>query len=317
MAVNDKILISDYNTLRLKIATVMGTGSIDYGYGQTLVSSAVSESSRITVNEWANLGYDITNAYRHITGSAPTLVSAVEGNTVRFNATTSPYTQYDTFADYCVTNRFTVAGSQTITQSKGTTSTTWPGVYGSTWNVKLACTVTVIFSSATKARQFFNAGGEIRFSSSRSGGSALGQNTSWTNLLSSVGTQAFGGNKPGTGLEPNNGQNYFRCSNSYASFYSLSGSSPYGANSFRISARTPAVVDNSNGTASTIEFYIEWIDNYTDPGPEPSPPPGDQVDGTMSLSVSTLEASGLLVPVGTGNFSVESPAITLGAIAPA
>jgi hypothetical protein len=187
--------------------------------------------------------------------------------------------------------------------------------------------VTVSFSSANNARAFFNSGGELRFTSSRSGGTASPTNTanvgwrqneSWTNFLATV-NPVFGGNKPGTGVDPNNGANFYRLSSTFGQFYSATASSPYGANSFRVSARTPSVADNSTGTASSIEFYFEWIDAYTNPVPggglpASSFPPGDGVDGTISLSCTTLEATGVLVPAGTGNFTVQSPSVTIGAI---
>jgi len=87
------------------------------------------------------------------------------------------------------------------------------------------------------------------------------------------------------------------------------------------------VVDNSNGTAATIEFLVEFIDNYVDPGTVIQPgesvprdpadfPPGDAVDGTFTVSVSHLYATGILEPTGTGSFLVEQPTITLSAVAP-
>lgn len=328
MAVNDKIRTVDYNTIRTKVINVLGTGSADSGYGQLVRSSAVTESNKVTINEWGNLYFDIVNCYVHQTGSAPpSPSSAVENATVRFNSTTAPNSQYDTFANTIVTNRFNIAGSQSFTTSKGSASQTWPGAYGSFWTSKVQCFVTVSFSTANKARAFFNSGGELRFTSSRSGGTAnptntanVGwrQNESWTNFLATV-NPVFGGNKPGTGVDPNNGTNFYRLSNTYGVFYSVSASSPYGSNSFRVSARTPSVADNSTGTASVIEFYFEWIDAYTDPVPggglpASSFPPGDGVDGTITLSCTTLEATGVLVPAGTGNFTVESPSVIIGTI---
>jgi hypothetical protein len=328
MAVNDKIYKADYNTIRNKVATILGTGAANSGYGQPLKSAEVTESSKVTVNEWANLYYDIVNCYVHQSGSQPASPSsAVEGATVRYNTTTSPYTQYDTFANTAVSNKFNIAGSQSFTTSKGSTSQTWPGTYGSYWTSKVQCFVTVSFTNANKARGFFNSGGEIRFSSSRSGGTAnptntanVGwrQNESWTNFLATV-NPVFGGNKPNTGVDPNDGTNFYRLSSTFGQFYSATASSPYGANSFRVSARTPAVADNSTGTASSIEFYFEWIDAYTNPVPGGGLsatlfPPGDGVDGTISLSCTTLEATGVLVPAGSGNFTVESPSVTIGTI---
>ena len=110
----------------------------------------------------------------------------------------------------------------------------------------------------------------------------------------------------------------------------MSGSSPYGANTYRIYARTldATAGNNQTGTARQGEWHIEFVDNYVDPGVGvPSPggvqtqtaanfPPGDSVDGTFTVSVSLLYATGILVPLSLGNFSVTLPVVTISAIAP-
>jgi hypothetical protein len=79
------------------------------------------------------------------------------------------------------------------------------------------------------------------------------------------------------------------------------------------------VANNATGTASTVEFLIQMIDNYVDPGNYPLDVPNtiDSVDGTFQIFVSNLFATGVLEPVGTGNFTVTQPSITVGAIVPA
>jgi hypothetical protein len=317
MPVNDKILVTDYNNIRNKVANVLGVGSGTSGYGQTVSSLSVSLSSRVTVNEYVALRNDIINAYRHIFGTAPSIVTVNEGNLVRYDATgttpeqaTQPVVQYDRFADQLIANRFTVNSSQAITVSKGSNSRSdWTGGF---WNNRLSCTITVSFTSSNNARFFFNSGGEIRFASTRTGGtSTRQQNISWSNLLSSAGTRAFGAQLPTSGFSPMNGQNFYRLTNAYQIWYTISASSPYSNNTYRIQARSN-VIDNSSGNATQVDFLVEWIDGYTDP--KPSPAPGDEVDGTITISVSTLEASGVLVPVGAGNFQVQSPTVSIGAI---
>ena len=331
MAVNDKIRTVDYNDIRNQVIGVLGVGSGNSGYGQSIRSSAVTDLTRVTVNEWGNLYYDILNCYVHQTGAAPASPSSAAASAlVRFSATTQPNSQYNTFAIAINSNKFTVAGSQSFTTSKGSGSQTWPGAYGSYWTSRVQCYVTVGFTTANTARGFFNSGGEIRFTSSRAGGTASPTNTanvgwqqnqSWTNFLATVAPR-FGGNYPNTGIDPNDGTNFYRLSNAFVgAFYSVSASSPYGSNSFKVWARTPDVADNSAGGATTIQFLIEWIDSYTDPVPggglpASSFPPGDGVNGTITLACSTLEATGVLQPVGTGNFTVESPTVSIGTITP-
>ena len=327
MPVNDTIRVVEYNDIRAKIDSVYGPGSGTFGYGQNLRSTPVTTSNRITITEWGNLRFDIINAYRHIFGSNPTIVSPAAGDTVRYDtdfapsssmANESPVTQFDTWCNIIIANSFTVHPSQSATQSVGSGSTTWPGVYGDFWTSNIRCTITATWTNAAQARYFFNSGGEIRIAASRSGGSATQQNTAWTSILSSSGTRAFGGNLPGTGTSPLNGTNFYRCTDAFQQWFTASGSTPYGGNSYSIYARTPGVSDNSTGTANSIEFLLDFIDTYVDPGNSLYDVPDtiDAVDGTFNVAISTLFATGVLEPPGAGNFTVQQPTVTVSAIAP-
>jgi hypothetical protein len=323
MPVNDKILVSDYNNIRNKIVNVLGPGSGSSGYGQTLSSSAVSLSSRITVNEYVLLRNDIINAHRHIFGTTPVLAEPTAGSLVKFTSTfvpsiaESPYNQYDTYANSIVNNRYTAHISQVITVNKGEqTRSDWVNGY---WNTRLSCTVTVTFTNSTQARYFFNSGGTIRFESSRNdidpnNPSTRQQNVAWTALLNrSPKMVSFGAQLPTTGFSPMNGQNFYRLTNAYQVWETRSSTTPYASNTYRISARSN-VTNNSAGTANIVEFLVEWIDGYTDPGPGGPPFTGDQIDGIFTLDVSTQESFGVLVPATAGNFTVESPSVLLGSI---
>ena len=320
MAVNDKINKTDYNNIRSKVVAVLGAGSGNSGYGQPVRSSTVSESNTVTINEWGNLYYDIVNCYIHQTGAAPgSPSSAVENATIAYGSTKPNY-QYDDYANVIQANRFTVAGSQSFTTAYGTTSQTWPGIHGSYWNSLIQCTITVQWSTADAARYFFNSGGEIRFSSSLTGSTANAQTIGWSSLLTAAGTKTFGGNKPGTGTSPSDNTNFYRLTNAYSIWTSSAGSGAYTSNIWRIQARSN-VLNNTSGGATQIEFLVQWVDGYIDydigrSGPGQFTPPGDEVYGTINLSVSTLAATGTLQPAGTGTFTVTQPTITLGGIAP-
>jgi len=320
MAVNDKITRNEYNNIRTKVINVLGAGSGNTGYGQPIRSSTVGVSNKVTINEWGNLKYDIINAYVHQNGSAPSLPDAVENASIRYNATDAPVAYWDTVATNLQTNRFAIHTSQKITTNHGSNSITFPNAtYGSYWGQaagsdELSCLVTVSFTTSNEARYFFNSGGYINFSSSRTGGSTTPQNTSWTSLLStgSATTPRFGGAHPSTGTSPADNQNFYRCTSTYSSpFYSVSASSPYGSNTWRIYARTPGVVNNSSGTASSIEFRISWLDGHTALGAGP-----DAVNGTVTVQVASLQAFGTLQPPGAGDFSVQTPTVTIGSIVP-
>jgi hypothetical protein len=171
----------------------------------------------------------------------------------------------------------------------------------------------VSWPTANDARHFFNSGGELRFSSSRSGGTTSGgagtiaaQNNEWTNFLANtVQTRAFGGNKPVTGTGSLTGTNFYRLANTYTNpWYSATAGGAYSLSTFRISARAVDIANNSSGGATTIEFLVEWIDDHVGVSGGP-----DGVDGTLTLSVSELRAA--------GDFTIETANVNIGRIEPA
>jgi hypothetical protein len=339
MPVNDIITQAEYNNIRNKVVSVLGTGSGNSGYGQPLNSIAVVEGNRVTINQWANLRFDIINAWVHQVGSAPSAVAVALGNTIRFSAVDAPVTTYDSLADSLITNRFNLGAGQSAVAVPASSprSRTYTGGTD-IWNSSISCTIDVQWPSANAARFFFNSGGQIRITSTRSGGSSTTQNNEWTTILNSAGAQSFGGNNPGTGTSPMNGQNWYRLTNSFQTYYTLSGSSPYGSNSYNLQARVTDTADNSSGAAANSQFRVLFIDNYVDPGvaagstffPGFVPslpggggsgqqtatpalfPPDDAVDGTFSIAVSLVYATGVLVPSGFGNFTVTQPTVGFG-----
>lgn len=285
MAIGDFISATDYNTIRTKIINVMSTGSGNFGYGQTTFSSLVSAGNSVTKTQWDSLRYDIYNAVLHQTGSAASLVQVAVGDVIRYGAS-NPNTQYDTVANQAVTNRFDLGTGQFVTEAIDSKS------FSSSWYQSISATASVTFATAEQARFFFNAGGKIRFASSRSGGTGVAQNTSWSNLLSGAGTKSFVGGPSGI--------NFFSLTSTFQTFSETAGTSAYTNNKWRLEASCN-VANNASGTANVVNFRITWIDAYVDPGPATPEnlPPGDLVDGTFTLTVDQVRPSGFLQPSGT------------------
>jgi hypothetical protein len=280
----------DYNTIRTKIISIMGIGAGQSGYGQTLLSSPVAFGNTVTKAQWDNLRFDIFNARLHQDGLSPTIVTAISGQPVRYGAG-HPNNQYNTQADTAVANKFNIGTGQFVIESATSATRT------TAWNSSLTATVTVTFSTAEQARYFFNSGSKIRCASSRTGGTASPQNSSWSNILDSAGTVAFGGNTLGL--------NFYNLTASYQTFFNLSSSAPYTANQYRIEV-VSNIADNTLGGATTLTFRVTYTDTYTYTGPG-SPSIPDNVDGTLTLTVDELRASGTLQPLGTGPFVITSP----------
>lgn len=315
MAAGDKIFASDYNDIRNKVIGVLGAGSGNRGYGQTVQSSAVALSNTVTGNQWSLLRYDLYNALFHQTGSAPSLVSRSAGDLISFGAG-QPNSQYSTSADTAVANRFTVGAGQFI-QNLSVASRTKTDI----WYSQAYCDITVSFGSADAARYFFNSGGQVRVTSSRSGGTSKAQNDSWSSLLSGAGTQIFGGAAPAADFTAMDGRNFYRLTSTPQTYYSVTASGAYASNTYRLQAWCN-VGNNSTGTATTMYIRALFTDPYVDPpviGPSgpvaPSGPfpPSDGVDGNLTVTVNEIKASGVLQPApATGNFTITSPTFTIG-----
>jgi hypothetical protein len=207
------------------------------------------------------------------------------------------------------------------------------------WISQCACTIQIYWANSNDARYWFNSGGKIRISASRSGGVGTAQNTSWSSLLSSAGTQNFGAATPGVGTTPNDGTNWYKTTSTFQTYYTATASSPYGSNTYRLQARCVDQPSNSGGSASQLEIRVLFTDGYVDPGivpgatafPTGTPvgsgtagggvqtataadfPPDDVVDGTLTVNVSSLYATGIMVP-SSQVFTVTQPTIAVGAV---
>ena len=83
-----------------------------------------------------------------------------------------------------------------------------------------------------------------------------------------------------------NGQNFYRLTSTYQSWYSIASSSPYSANVYRLEAKCN-VSNNSSGTANIVYIRVRFIGGYVDPGDHPldSPRTNDEIDGTFAVTV--------------------------------
>ena len=167
MAIGDLILATKYNSIRAKVAAILGTGSGDKGYGQNLsastdvkgVSAGTSPASVITELQWDNLRADITKAYTHQNNTAPTITNVTQSTTVQW----AHAVQYDLLADGITTNKDTVAAGQysTLASATKTWGSGWGGTNTGAGSEDVYQTITVSWPSADAARYFFNSGGYL------------------------------------------------------------------------------------------------------------------------------------------------------------
>ncbi len=290
MTTKPLITALDYNNIYNKVSSILGSGVGSRGYGQTLQSSPVFAGNEITRDQWNNLRNDLISIRRHQTGNDPTIVSVAIGTPIGLSVGDAK-TNYDQIADLSDTERFSLGTGQFIINAVDSKSYT--SSWGNTPSTRVASAeLHVIFSNNNDARYFFNSGGKFRFSAQRSGGSATAQNGAWTNLLSAVGTQQFGGQTPSL-------INWYSLTDVYQEFYRLSSSTPYSDNVFKLEAKSN-VPSNSTGLANELWIKISLVDGYVDPGNSPGDIPNTTgaVDGTLTITVDEVKADGSLQPSG-------------------
>ena len=290
----------DFNVIRNKINLVMGTGIGQLGYGQTVYSNDVATSQQVAADQWNLLRYDLFNARIHQDGTSPTIAQASPGSVITFSSA-NPNNQYDSQANIATLNKFNIGTGQFAIDSGASVTRS------TSWLSSVSCTCTVTFGSADQARWFFNSGGKIRFTSSRTGGTASVQNSAWSSLLAGAGTVEFGAATPP-------GINFYSLTNSSQIFYTAGASGAYSGNIYSLSAQSN-VANNVNGGATVLQFSILWQDGYVYSGTGGTSFP-DLIDGTLTLTVDELRASGVLQN-GTGTpgvFSITRPSYSITAI---
>jgi hypothetical protein len=275
-------------------------------------------ASLISVQEYASLSYDIINCHKHIFGIDPILPNVNPHELVKYDDNNQPINGLNAIADLIIANKDIVANSNVLTEELDKKTLTWPNAINEYWNRELNSTVSISFNTAAEARYFFNSGSEIRLFSRRVGSTEREQNAAWTSLLNSVGTIKFGSNQPESGDAPYDGKNFYKLTRDYQEIYSEAFDSPYTALKYRILARAAdlpsGVLTNAAGQAKNIDFFVQWIDGYVDPGDNPNDPndPGDEVDGTIELTLSVLYPVTIFQP--SGSINITQPQGSVGSI---
>ena len=79
VSTGDNITAAQFNSLQSRVENVMGTGSGDSGYGQTLSSAQVAVTDTVQATDMINLKTDIDKANNHQAGSDSALDATTTG----------------------------------------------------------------------------------------------------------------------------------------------------------------------------------------------------------------------------------------------
>lgn len=272
----DSITASDWDIARNNILLITGsaTGSQE-GWGQSF--SVYDPTAGATISD-TNTN-DIINAAQDIAtyvGASVTVSDVANAGSIQ---ETDLNTIQSTITN-AYNNRFSASGSYLSTEAKIDSTRT------SSWNTSVTHNFTVDFSSDAHAKEFFNAGGKITFSASRSGGATNDQNTDWTNLLSAMGTIKMGYTSVTASSGSNTGsRGFYDLTSSMQEIYIKTGSGSYSSNYYQIQA------SYASGTG-TISFQVTMSDVHTGRGYF------DTVDGTLQHNVGQERPNSGTLPNG-------------------
>jgi hypothetical protein len=174
----------DYNgfastTSGANVNNVWGAGSTDTGYGQSTTLATVSAGGTVTATQWASLVNRISSMASH-QGTTITARSApVAGNLIQVLAAVN-------------TDLTNVTNARGNAVASGTQFTGWTGTSSKTsatgsgttpWTITFTHTIT--WASANAARYFFNAGGRIKWETSKTA-DATEADTEWNDLANTL-----------------------------------------------------------------------------------------------------------------------------------
>jgi hypothetical protein len=281
MAVGDLITASRYNSLQSRINVIMGTGSGDSGYGQSLASAQVAVGSSVDLTRVLNLRSDMIRARQHQTGNN----EGPSPGTGAFPVVTTADQITDAFAanlesqmTTIETNKLALGAGQFTDTTDAVTSQRTTG-----WNARLTHNVTIDFGSADAARHYFNTGSDIRIRATLTGGTGDSIYNDWVTMLSSMGTIIFNHNstnRTGTSGTAQPSRGWYQLTTTNQEIFRRVGSGVYSANTYIVNAAR-------NSTGSQLLLNIQFND---DKGGNPNF--DENVTGTLTSRIDNRRATG-------------------------
>jgi hypothetical protein len=290
MAVGDIISAARYNVLQVAINQTLGIGNSTFGYGQAVRSVAVASSNQVNATHMQRLYGDIIDCHAHQTGTTPS-VNVLPPVVTQQDITDAVFADYEGFVQLVgdASNRFKIhSGYATITNKTGVSSSR-SAVWGGAGQAQvISHSFTVTFTTANARRNFFNSGGQIRFSAALNSGTGA-KSSEWAALLSAMGTIIFDYQNTTANSGTASGIGNFELTSSYQTIYTKVGSGTYSDSSYTIAAR-------GDIASNVITFEISFSDGQNNVTDEP-------VIGTIVSNISERRATGPYVEVPTPTYS--------------
>ena len=282
---------TDYNgfvstNANANVNDIWSTGAANKGYGQTALST-VATGGVVTATQWASLVNTLSTMGSHQGTTITSRVAPVVGNTIEILAA------LNTDLTNLTTSRGNAAasGSQFTAWTGTSSKTTATGSGSAAWNIVFTHTIT--WASANAARYFFNAGGRIKWETSKTSTGTVAD-PEWNDLAKTlvgdifitggnqtiVGTTYTGTTKSGGTGSPNTlltTTGWYNLTTSDTLIYKqFADTAPYTGQFIQIQAKTA-------GSGTQLILTTTW----TDPGGSPIGST-DQITGGTATSGITF-----------------------------
>ena len=176
------IVAADYNgfvsTNGANVNGIWSTGAATAGYGETALST-VSTGATISATEWSTLNSKVSAMASHQGTTITSRTNPVVGDTIAILANMNTDITNITSAR----GNAVASGAQTTTFSGTTSKTTDTGSGSTPWTITFTHTIT--WASANAARYFFNAGGRIKWETSKTSTGNLAD-AEWNDLANTL-----------------------------------------------------------------------------------------------------------------------------------
>lgn len=315
------IAANRYNTLRASVNKVLGnsnTSAPNYGYGETFRTSDVTgdydtnlaTTDKVTAQQYEDLYIDLIRARAHQVGASsvtiePFVLGDYDTNLSDTDVIELTYIQgLETLGTNIETDRFEIDATGQAQVINLETSGGVPIVStrlnsgNGAWNGTINHIFEMTFNNDRQRRQFFNAGGQVRFSASVAYTGSQAKTVDWQDQMSTMGVTSFKANETINNNSQGTGSNIgnFDLTGTYQLCYSKAGGASYARNDYRIFAQ------NVNDTV--IRFKVEFNDNQ----------PNDltwgidePVYGDFTSTIELLQPVGTVTINGTAYDTVQIP----------
>lgn len=298
---NDLVETTDFNNMRTNINALLGnpidislggfTLSATYGLGQGGAGTgAAATSNTVSVTGANGSVRDLQDEIQEL----QTFLSQTSENVVDITAGSSiNATDFNTMmlaVQDCWDGRFGGTPSSAVTDGSAT--------YTTSWTNSISNEITYTFANETDCRKFFNGGGRLGISGSRSGGTAGDQNTRWTETLTAMGDVMINYNQGFAASATLSGVGFYDLTTSYQQIAEkFTATAPYTGDNVVVNAK---INSTTNPTVVTFEVIL------TDAGDNNVDAPAD---GTFTINARRQS------PDTTGTtFTFPTPTDGVGAI---